>query len=163
MMASAVMSTSVKVVAPLTTVVEAASIMKMCAVGILPVVDESSHSHFPGVLTDPDLVLRGLAHRRSNDLTVRLAVSNPPLVTVRGMTEVHELLRVLERHQSRRIPIVSNDGKRTGVGSQGDLALRIGSSEPAAIEELRERVFAPARMIPFVNGAMQQPRGDHRA
>lgn len=162
MIAREVMSTSVKVVTPLTTLAEAASIMKLYDVGFLPVVDASNLSHLAGVLTDRDLVLRGLADRRSADLTVRLAMSNPPLVTARETTEVRELLRMMQRHQIRRIPIVSNDGMLTGVVSQGDLALRIGPSEPEAIEALLEHVSAPAWMTPLLNGAVQKPRGDHR-
>lgn len=157
MIASEVMSGAVKVVTPLTTLAEAASIMKMYDIGFLPVVDETTHSRLLGVVTDRDLVLRGLADGQSPALSVRLAMSNVPLVTARETTDVHELLQLMERHQIRRIPILSSDGRLTGVVSWGDLALRIGPSEPTAIEELLERVSAPAWMIPFFNGAMGLP------
>ena len=126
MIASEVMSGAVKVITPMTTLAEAASIMKQYDVGFLPVVDEDTHTTLLGVLTDRDLVVRGLAEHRTPDVTVRLAMSHPPLVTARESANVHELVRLMERHQVRRIPILNKEGKLTGIVSQGDLALRIG-------------------------------------
>jgi len=55
------------------------------------------------------------------------------------------------------------DGHLRGVVSQGDLALRLGPSEPAAIEELLERVSAPAWMVPFLDGSVRLPHPHERA
>lgn len=158
MIASEVMSGAVKVVTPLHTLAEAADLMKTYDIGFLPVVDETNRTTLVGVLTDRDLVVRGLAERRNADLTVRFAMSGPPLTVARESTDVHELLRIMQRHQVRRIPILSKTGALVGVVSQGDLALRLGPTEPAAIEQMLERVSAPAWMIPFLDGAVLLPR-----
>jgi CBS domain-containing protein len=160
--ASDVMSTSVKTVTPLMTVSDAATIMCDFDIGFLPVVDDSDRTKLLGVVTDRDLVTRALAARLGQDTTIRFVMSGPPLTIARESTDVHELLRLMERRQVRRVPIVSQDGRLRGVVSQGDLALRIGPSEPAAIEGLLERVSAPAWLLPFLDdGPVRLPR--HRA
>jgi len=162
MITSDVMSTSPRVITLLTTIGEAAVMMRDHDVGFLPVVDLDQRSLLLGVVTDRDLVVRGLAEGHDIDSSIRFVMSGPPLVVARPSTPVHELLRLMERHQVRRIPVVA-DGHLRGVVSQGDLALRLGPSEPAAIEELLERVSAPAWMVPFLDGSVRLPHPHERA
>lgn len=156
MNASEVMSTTVKTVTPLMTVGDAATIMRDFDVGFLAVVDDADRTRLVGVVTDRDLVTRGLAIRRGLDTSIRFVMSGPPLTTARETTDVHDLLRLMERHQVRRVPIVAQDGQLRGVVSQGDLALRLGPNEPAAIEEMLERVSAPSWLLPFIDHSMVQ-------
>lgn len=161
MIAREVMSGSVKTITPLTTLAEAARLMRAHDVGFFPVVDQETSTILLGVVTDRDLVLRALADRRDPDLTVGVAMSQAPLIVARESTDVHELLRLMERHQVRRIPILTADGKLAGIVSQGDLALRMGRAEPMAIEGLLERVSAPSWMLPFLDGAILLPPLNH--
>ena len=149
MQASEVMSTSVKTVTPLMTVSDAATLMCDFDIGFLPVVDDSDRTKLLGVVTDRDLVTRALAARLGPETTIRFVMSGPPLTIARESTDVHELLRLMERRQVRRVPIVSQDGRLRGVVSQGDLALRIGPSEPAAIAADCVAVITNANELPL--------------
>lgn len=147
-----VMSKAVYKVTPLTTVREAAVLMRDHNIGFLPVVADGASDTLVGVVTDRDLVIRGLADGPDIDRPVRLVMSVPPLVVARESTEVHQLLALMEQHQVRRVPIVSADGAIWGIVSQGDLAVRLGPMEPLAIESLMERVSTPSWLVQYRNG-----------
>lgn len=147
-----IMSTSLALATPETTIHEAARLMRDRNIGCLPVVNNLAHPVLTGILTDRDIVVRGLAEQFDGDAHVRHVMTRSPLRTIRADSEVHDILAIMERYQIRRLPVVANDGRVVGIVSQGDLALSLGPMEPAAIEALLERVSAPAWTIPLPNG-----------
>ncbi len=159
MKAMEIMSSNVRTATPLMTVGEAAGIMRDFDVGFLPVVDEKDRSRLVGVVTDRDLVTRALAVGRGLDTSIRFVMTVPPITIAGEAMDVHDVLKLMERHQVRRVPVVTIDGQVLGVISQGDLALRIGPFEPTAVEELLERVSTPSWLHPFMeNGPLRPPR-----
>lgn len=156
MRARDVMSKTVHVVTPRSTVREAATLMRDRNVGFLPVVDDISPGKLVGVVTDRDLATRALAEGRGPELAVRFAMSSIPVVTASETAEIHELVSLMERYQIRRLPVVAFDGQVVGVVSQGDLALTLGPMEPATIETLVERISAPSWLLPHLNGAVRR-------
>jgi CBS domain-containing protein len=113
----------------------------------VPVVDDKVHMHLTGVVTDRDLVIRCMAERHFRDCRVGDHMTEAGLDTVSPDAEVAELVRLMERDQVRRV-LVTDEGRLVGIVAQADLALKEGPIEPLVIEEVLERVSAPAVRLP---------------
>lgn len=135
------------VVTPDTSIAEAAALMRLRNVGMLPVVRDLGSMHLEGVVTDRDLVIRSVADRRDSQQPVRQCMTPAPLQTVGPSADIHDVIRQMEQWQIRRIPVVDTSGRLLGVVAMGDLALRLGPIEPLQIEELLARVSAPSRAL----------------
>jgi CBS domain-containing protein len=73
-----------------------------------------------GVITDRDIVVRGLAE--GADMSTPISrVCSADLVTVSPDDDVDEAVRMMRERAIRRLPVV-RDGKPIGVVSLGDLA-----------------------------------------
>lgn len=57
--------------------------------------------------------------------------------------DVLEVMRLMERDQVRRVLVVEN-GRLIGIIAPADLARKEGPREPLLVEELLERLSAPA-------------------
>jgi CBS domain-containing protein len=112
-----VMSTNVEYCTPVDNVYEVAVKMRDLNVGAIPIVD---HGRLIGMITDRDLVVRGIAEKRPGSTQVTEIMSDQ-LVTVTPDTSVQEAAEQMARHQIRRLPVVEN-GRLVGIVSLGDLA-----------------------------------------
>jgi CBS domain-containing protein len=133
-----VMSTNVEYCTPVDNVYEVAVKMRDLNVGAIPVVD---HGRLIGMITDRDLVVRGIAEKRPGSTQVTEIMSDQ-LVTVTPDTSVQEAAEQMARNQIRRLPVVEN-GRLVGIVSLGDLATNRYSDESAgrALTEISERDF----------------------
>jgi CBS domain-containing protein len=121
-----------------TGVAEAARILRDEDVGSLPVLREG---RVIGMLTDRDLVVRVLAEGRDPGSTrVAEVVSGDP-VTVRADQDLDEAVRLMARHQVRRLPVVEDGDRLVGILAQADVALT-GDDERAG--EVVEEISRPA-------------------
>jgi len=112
------MTTNVRTVTPDASVVDAARIMRDEDTGSVPVVDDG---RVAGIVTDRDIVLRGVADGRDvTALDVREVCSSDP-VTVEPGRDLDEALRLMAQHQVRRLPVVDGD-RLVGVLAQADVA-----------------------------------------
>ena len=112
------MTAEVKVAAPSQSLTDAASLMKQEDVGSVPVVDGE---RLVGVLTDRDIVIRGIADG-SDPRSVQVGdIASRDVVTVRPDDDLDEALRLMGQHQVRRLPVV-DDGHLVGVLAQADVA-----------------------------------------
>jgi len=145
MHASDVMTANPAVVTPDTSLADAAALMRLRNVGLLPVVHDVTSMRLVGVLTDRDLVVRGVADRCDSQQAVKYCMTPVPVQTTTPTADIHDVIHQMEQWQIRRIPVVGADGRVLGVVSQGDLALRVGPLEPLLVEEFVARVSAPAR------------------
>jgi len=103
-----------------TPVTEAATILRDENVGSLPVVKDGRVS---GMVTDRDLAIRVLADGRDPGSTrVADVVSGDP-VTVRPEQDLDEAVRLMARHQVRRLPVVEDGDRLVGILAQADVAL----------------------------------------
>jgi CBS domain-containing protein len=100
-------------------VYEIAIKMKDHDIGFIPVVDGNK---LIGVVTDRDLVIRGLADKNEGSTEVRKVISEK-VTTVPPDTTVDEAAQIMAREQIRRLPVVEN-GELLGIVAIGDLAMR---------------------------------------
>ncbi|PAQ14604.1 CBS domain-containing protein [Bacillaceae bacterium SAOS 7] len=102
----------------------AASKMESLNVGAIPVVN---NGQVVGMVTDRDLVIRGLANQQGN--TVSDVMSNN-VVSVSPDASLEEAAALMAQHQIRRLPVVEN-GQIAGIVSLGDLSVREQANESA--------------------------------
>jgi CBS domain-containing protein len=108
-----------RAVAPDESIAEAARLMRDQDVGSLPVIEEG---RLVGMLTDRDITVRVIAEGRSpQTATVGEVFSHNP-VTVEPNEDLAEALRLMARHQVRRLPVVESD-RLVGILAQADVAL----------------------------------------
>ncbi|WP_449539891.1 CBS domain-containing protein [Ferdinandcohnia sp. Marseille-Q9671] len=131
-----VMSTDVEYCTPLDNVYEVAVKMKDLDVGAIPILDNNK---LIGMITDRDLVVRGIAEKRpgSNQVT---NVMSENLITCSPDTSLDEASQLMSKHQIRRLPVVEND-QLVGIVSLGDLATNTTSDESAgdALSDISEQ------------------------
>lgn len=106
---------------PITRVAE---VMKREDVGSVPVVDGRNERHLVGIVTDRDLVVKVLADGRAVDrATVKDAMTPDPICCRED--DVDRAVELMEQRQVRRMPVVSPDGRLSGIIAQADIATRL--------------------------------------
>jgi CBS domain-containing protein len=114
---------------------EAAAIMRDENCGVVPVVD--SAGRLEGILTDRDIVIRGVAHDRAVELRIEDVMTDD----VSAVTEDEPLTSVLDlmgRKQIRRVPVVDRDDRLLGIISMADIANRADYDED--LQDAFERI-----------------------
>ncbi|HTJ45719.1 MAG TPA: CBS domain-containing protein [Kofleriaceae bacterium] len=101
------------------TVREAAVIMKERDIGDVLVVDEDGR--LCGIVTDRDIVVRGLAEGRDLDETPIGDLCSGKTITLALDADFADAVAIMREHAIRRVPIVEN-GEPIGIVSIGDLA-----------------------------------------
>ncbi len=131
-----VMTTNVEYCTPDDNLFEAAIKMKRLNVGAIPVCEDE---HLLGMLTDRDIVLRGVAEKRPNSSSVKKVMSDHLVTGDPGM-DVDRAAQLMAEKQIRRLPIVDN-GKLVGIVSLGDLAVHTSTEDEAgfALSEISEQ------------------------
>jgi CBS domain-containing protein len=74
-----------------------------------------------GVLTDRDIVTRAVAEGIDPATITVAEVASRELITVSPEQDLHEALRLMARHQVRRLPVVSGQ-RLVGILAQADIA-----------------------------------------
>ena len=101
------------------SVAYAAKMMRDEDVGLAPIVEGDK---LIGMLTDRDISIRVVAEGKDpNQVTVREVASNQ-VVTIDPQQDLSEALRIMAKHQVRRLPVVEEDGRLVGVVAQADVA-----------------------------------------
>ncbi|ALA69299.1 hypothetical protein GT50_03175 [Geobacillus stearothermophilus 10] len=131
-----VMSTDVQYCTPLDNLYEVAVKMRDFNVGAIPIVDDG---RLVGMITDRDIVVRGMAEKRPGSTAVTEVMSRD-LVTLSPDDSVQKAADMMAHHQIRRLPVVEN-GRLVGIISIGDLATNRYSDERAgrALSEISEQ------------------------
>ena len=119
---------------PRTTLDEAAKMMLQNDCGEIPIID--AYDRVIGVITDRDIVCRAVAQGKNPiGYTVESCMSSP-VVTVDEDDTLDDIVSTMERHQIRRVPVVSDGGICAGIIAQADVA-RVGPKREVA-ELVRE-------------------------
>ena len=115
-----IMSDHVEVIHPDDSLQTAAEKMRDRDIGFLPVCDGD---RLIGVLTDRDLITRGLADGlESKALLGRDLVTSPAIYCFDDQS-IEEAAKLMHDNQIRRLVVLSRDKQMVGVISLGDLAM----------------------------------------
>jgi CBS domain-containing protein len=112
------MSRDVQVTTPDQSIIEAAKMMADCDCGVLPV---RENDRLVGMLTDRDIVVRGLAQGKDGNSQVRDVMSAEVKYCFED-DDVDDVARNMGDLQIRRLPVVSRDKRLVGIVSLGDIA-----------------------------------------
>ena len=140
-----IMTENPEAVTPLTALGEVAKRMAELDVGILPVVDDLEVMRLRGVVTDRDLVVRGMAHGLGAGATVAECMT-ANVSTVNRNASIRQVMDVMRREQVRRVPVVDGEGRLVGIIAQADLAVGYAGLDPQRemeVEEVLERISEP--------------------
>jgi CBS domain-containing protein len=119
-----VMTPQLEYIAKNDSLIHAARIMREHDIGMLPVIEENQ---VVGILTDRDIVTRGLAEAIDPETPVSRIMTTG--VELRHTDDdVEEAAKLMEQKQIRRLIVVDRDERCVGVVSLGDLATRAGDS-----------------------------------
>ena len=130
-----VMTKNVETCIPQSSLKEAAVKMKELDVGSIPVTDSDK---LVGIVTDRDIVIRGIAEQKSLDRPVSEILS-PDMVTGTPDMSTEDAAEKMADNQIRRLPIVDN-GKVIGIVALGDIAVkdRTYNNADIALDEVSE-------------------------
>jgi len=138
MLAEGIMTRSLNVAAPDTPATEVAKQMRDHDIGAMPVMEGD---HIVGIVTDRDIVVRGLAAR--NDLAAvpvkDLMTPNP--ITVKPDESLVNVSKIFSHNKIRRLLVVDDADKPLGIISLGDLAA--GFHNPFRVADTLEEVSSP--------------------
>ena len=118
------------------SVAYAAKMMRDEDVGLAPIVEGDK---LIGMLTDRDIAVRVAAQGRDPEQVKVRDVASKKLVTIDPQQDLDEALRIMAKHQVRRLPVVEEDGRLVGVVAQADIA-RKGDEQKTGrlVEEISE-------------------------
>lgn len=98
------------------TIEEICSLMKTYDIGFIPIKD---NSHYIGVITDRDIVIRALANNIETDNTIETFITKN-VISVDINESIEEALKLMSNYQIRRI-MVKNKDKYVGIISLSDI------------------------------------------
>jgi CBS domain-containing protein len=132
-----IMTRDVEVIHPDSAIQEAAGKMAQLDVGSLPVCD---NRRLIGVVTDRDIAVRAVAEGLDPKTTKVSAAMTPELIYCFEDEGVQEAVKLMQRYQIRRLPILNREKQLVGIVALGDLATDIGNERLSGrvLEEVSE-------------------------
>ena len=118
MKVSEVMTRDVQTVRPDQPVQQAASFMLNADAGSIPVTEGD---RLIGMITDRDIVVRGIANGYGPDTPVRELMTNE-IICAREDDDIEDVASKMGEAQIRRLPVIDRDERLCGIVSLGDLS-----------------------------------------
>jgi CBS domain-containing protein len=138
-----IMSRGLTCCTPEASLQEVARAMVESDCGEIPVVENRQNMRPVGVVTDRDIVCRGVAPGRDTLQMRAQECMTSPAITVSADANVEECCRIMEDNQIRRVLVADADGRAVGIVAQADIARHM-----------------PSRKTGRVVGEVSQPRGN---
>jgi CBS domain-containing protein len=116
---------------------DVARIMKDRDTGVVPVVDGRK---ILGLITDRDIVVRGLAEGKDLGSASVSELMTKSVRSVRDDASVNEALELMSRAEVRRIAVVNNNDELVGIVSLGDISINTDKDNKVgkAVESISE-------------------------
>ncbi|AIY06671.1 putative signal transduction protein [Planococcus sp. PAMC 21323] len=125
-----IMTTDVETCMPKSTLQEVASKMREINVGAIPICEQD---RLVGIVTDRDIVIRGIAEQLSSDTAVEEILSEQVITGTIDLS-AEQAIELMVAHKIRRLPIVENN-RMIGIVSWCDFAItKATDSHPARVE-----------------------------
>jgi CBS domain-containing protein len=159
-----IMSKNLEVLSEKDSIARAAALMAEAGIGFLPVCD--AHRKAIGVVTDRDLVTRGLAKRVDADSTSAALVMTSPALTIRLDADLRLAEELMAAERKARLIVTNVDGTVAGVVSIADVIEHAPNRE--ALKTLRAVLWREALgprggAEPGARLLKDQPRGPEMA
>jgi len=136
MKVSDAMTSQVSIARPTDTIRDVAQVMARVESGVVPVVDNDK---VVGVVTDRDIVLRVVAEGRSFDSPISEAMSDGEVLSVKEDDILADATAKMANNQVRRLIVLDDSGKLTGILSLGDVAKDYGAKQVGkTLEEISQ-------------------------
>lgn len=129
------MSSDVEVIAPDTTIQDAARRMRDANVGALPVGD---NDQLIGLVTDRDIVVRGVAEGKADGNATVRDVLTDDLTFCFEDDDVDDAANLMADRQVRRLPVLSVDKKLVGMLALADISRRDVDAGGAALGDISQ-------------------------
>jgi CBS domain-containing protein len=110
-------------VEPETPIAEIARKMLDEDIGSVPV---GENDRLVGMVTDRDIVTRGLARVKNCLDLVAKDVMSKPIVYARADEDLDDALHIMVKNQIRRLPVIDENKRMTGILSLGDISEKAG-------------------------------------
>lgn len=104
---------------PETTIYDIAKLMITNKIGCVPICD--NNNYLVGMITDRDIVLRGVGCDKNTKTTPASEIMTTNICTCSPEEDVYDAECKMSQNQVRRIPVVENN-KIVGILTLGDLA-----------------------------------------
>ena len=136
MKVSDAMTSQVSTAAPTDTVRKVAQVMAHVETGAVPIVENGK---VVGLVTDRDIVLRVVAEGRSFDSPISEAMSDGEVLSVKEDDILADATAKMANNQVRRLIVLDDAGKLTGILSLGDVAKDYGAKQVGkTLEEISQ-------------------------
>ncbi len=123
-------------IAPDAPLADIAARMEQEDIGALPV---GEHDRLIGMVTDRDIAVRAFCDKADPaQLTARDVMSEPIVYCTSG-EDLEDAVRIMERKQVRRLPVIDQNHRMVGMLSLGDVAA---SASPSLAAETLKAVSA---------------------
>jgi CBS domain-containing protein len=147
-----VMTREPRSMGPQETLADAAKLMDELNVGVVPVCEGD---RLVGVVTDRDIVVRGLARDLDPRQSKLADVMSGHVRTAHVDDDLDEILAAMSKAQVRRMPVVDGQDKLVGILSIGDIAAKSADEDGELAESLGD-ISSPAE--PDRSGQQQTQR-----
>jgi len=127
------MTKNPRTVKPDASAIDAAKLMRDEDAGVAPIAE--GDGRLVGLVTDRDIAIRVVAEGKDPGKTKVTDIASQNLVTIDPQQDVDEVLRLMARHQVRRLPVVEEDGKLVGIVAQADVARHIDATRTGHVVE----------------------------
>ena len=136
MKVSDAMTSQVSIARPTDSIRKVAETMAKVDSGVVPVVDNGK---VVGLVTDRDIVLRVVAEGRSFDSPISDAMSDGEVLSVKEDDILADATAKMANNQVRRLIVLDDAGKLTGILSLGDVAKDYGAKQVGkTLEEISQ-------------------------
>ena len=141
MRVSELMHTPAVTCAPTSTLREVGQLMERRRVGSVIVIDQVGE--VAGIVTDRDIVLRGVAKGRSGDIAVDTVMTRN-VATVDARADVADAAATMMKRRVRRLPVVDEDGHAHGLVALDDLVRNLGHQADEMTDLLLSQSSTPS-------------------